>query len=141
VKGPTVEELIANIREARARMQALLADPDLEWERALPGDTTVRRTVEHAIESDVAFTRQLLLTIEAPDAPEYVDYSFDTPSAALAEYERVAAAFDTALDRLDEGDVAREVPGPAHAFFGVLNAILIYAVHHTNVHWLQIKGL
>ncbi len=43
-----MEELIANIREARARMMALLADPDLDWEQKLEGDTTVRRTAEHA---------------------------------------------------------------------------------------------
>ena len=136
-----MEELIANIREARARMMALLADPDLDWEQKLEGDTTVRRTAEHAIEAEVAFTRQLLLTLEADDAPEYVDFSFETPADALAQYERVSAGFDAALDRLEEGDDAREVPGPAHAFFGVLNAVLIYAVHHTNVHWLQIRGL
>lgn len=53
----------------------------------------------------------------------------------------MTAAFDAALARLDAGDEAREVPGPAHTFFGVLNSILIYAVHHTNVHWMQIKGL
>lgn len=130
---PDARELVGQTQEARARLGRIMAAAADGWgEQASGGEWTVRATVEHALETDVHFTRAIAGVIGVPGPAER---SLSLASAGEAALALAAVEADVmgVLAQVKDEDLQKASP-----VLGDLYSTFVLASHHLNLHALQI---
>jgi hypothetical protein len=111
----SVQELVSNVRAARAELEGALGECNDKWDVKPQGgegeDAWCQQEIaQHVIGSDWFFTNMIVRACGAPalDRPN-IDAS--TPEAALASLRTIGAADDTILSKVTAGDLSKEFEG------------------------------
>ena len=129
---PDAKELVGQTREARARLGRIMAAAAEGWgDAAEGGEWTVRGTAEHALETDVHFSRAIadVIGVEPPAERTLALESVEAAAAALREVESEVMV----VNQISDEDL--EKPSPV---LGQMYATVVLVAHHLNLHALQI---
>ncbi|PZC47519.1 MAG: DinB superfamily protein [Chloroflexi bacterium] len=96
------------------------------------GEWTVRGTAEHALQTDLYFSRAIadVIGVEAPAERTLTLESAEAAATALREVESDVMAV---LNQISDADL--EKPSPV---LGQMYATVVLVAHHLNMHALQI---
>src|SRR4051812_48801737 len=136
----TRKTLVARYKEGyRAVADALAGATDAELDaQPAPGKWTARQIVHHLGDSEMqsAFRLRQMLAADRPTIAAYDEKEFarklhyDRPIASsLAAFKAARESTAELLDRLADGDWARQGMHPEHDSYGVEKWALVYAAH------------
>ena len=133
---PDAAELRQHIAEARSRFERTVPKMSGHWDASPGGDArSPQANAEHALQVEHYFATVVAEAISA-DAPTACDFSYATPTDALAGLSALNDATQAIVDAVSDDDLEKASP-----VFGTVYGTMALAAHHMNLHTLEIKDI